>query len=297
MRDAVRAAARAAAQGDRPRAETLLDQLERWASDWPRLCAETSWRDGLTAEHYRLEEQMKALLPPYGASAQAIASVKASAQYRQMDARVTTLLRQMWAASPWNRRGTDALLSREMRLLENAMTQAARASATPEDRQAPREQWKRAVALLEQLLAYESRSRYIWKTYAGMMADQDEDLALGALVVAGRLLQRRGFDDERGDGLVDTDVDLLLRVADFEAMTRRLLPPNSQTRLDILQARARMLLGKNPAAQPPGARAPASDVLPAPTPETADLAQRPLPPPGRLEDGAGLWAPPASARR
>lgn len=301
----VEAAMRAGARGDVAQVDHLLSELKASARLWPRTSDHTREFARLRDQYSAVVGKMNALSPPSrtGAIDRSVLEARRSPEYRALDAESTELLRQMWAASPRRPAIALALLTEDMRALSVRSFFGRRQLPPALDELPLQERLYRIQTLLEQVLAYAPNEVPVWEAYSEVMADQDEELALGARVVAGQLERRlRSGVDSRdylntGNILLGSDVRL----------GAIMMSRGSRERSRILEARASALLGPaadkvsegtsddaggDTAASPGGMAEPGLQVVSVTSPSDEPDAERALPPRGTLADGTGLWVPP-----
>jgi len=301
----VEAAMRAGARGDLAEVDHLLSELKTSAQLWPRASDHAREYARLRDQYSAVVDKMNALSPPSrnGATDRSVLEARRSPEYKALDAESTELLRQMWAASPRRPAIALALLTEDMKALSMRSLFGRRQLPSVLDELPLQERVYRIQTLLDQVLAYAPNEASVWKAYSDVMADQDEELALGARVVAGQLERRlRSGVDERD--YLNTGYILLGSDVRLAAI---MISSGSRERSRILEARARVLLGPVADKADHGARDDASNdtaASPGPTEEPGvpvvsvmplvdePGAERALPPRGTLADGTGLWVPP-----
>ncbi|MDR2837991.1 MAG: TonB family protein [Azonexus sp.] len=263
MREKLIEAARAGARGDLPRVDALLGELRAAAVEAPHVFVDDRKRARLESRYDTLIGKM-AVLTPRGISNEEWTEAVKSEQYQKMQAESTGLLRTLWDGERRPKIGAS-LLTNELRslLLKFSPIDAITAKETL---QALREHLWRIRTLQEQVLVYAPLESALWQAYGGMLVDQDEELALGALVVA-----------ERAEAQPRNDTVVLYRALKV-MITATPLARFSEDRAAILKSRANVLGG---------------DVV---SEIAAEQADQILPPVRKLKDGAGLWGkPPESA--
>lgn len=240
--------ARAAARGNVAVVDEKLNQLQDWAHSRQRAA---SWTD---------RDRHEAARQQFGRStmdAQTAAERKASSEER------IALLTTMWDAVPDVDTGGVQRLLLELIGLNHAL-RARMADSVDADEPALSidDQVRGILTLQEALLSYKPSYPALWDSYAAVVVDVDEELALGALLVAARLKQGEREGSPRSEPL-DLQGRLLARDLSLQAIW---LPESSRKRLEILQARAEVLqLPRRGAAgdDANGARRTSEQVLPA----------------------------------
>ncbi|MDR2189557.1 MAG: energy transducer TonB [Azonexus sp.] len=289
MRKKLHETMRTAARGNMRRTDVLLDELRVSSRNWPRRTEDSTRFENLRAKYDPLAQKQEALLPDR-AQTWARRLAMNSEEYQRMEAESIELLRQMWAASPEQPGIGMLLLVKDLRsLVVSGGFWPRRRAVSGEALESLRQRLRQIHAQQEQLLVYAPLEESLWETYGKTLVDQDEELALGAQVIAGRIEERRSSGDY-GYGLNSYP----MLSSNLKIVSSLLLgnkENNSQARADILEARAKQLLA------PPSGNVLLSENLSEKAPvilsqESAALAEQAMPPAGRLEDGTGLWMPP-----
>lgn len=296
---------RAGARGDVAQVDHLLNELKASARLWPRSTDHADEFARLRDQYSAVADKMSALSPRSrtGPIDRSALEARRSPEYKALDAEATELLRQMWVASPRRPAIALALLIDDMRALSARSLLGERPLRTASDELPLQERLYRIQSLLEQVLAYAPSEASVWKAYSEVMVDQDEELALGARVVAGQLEQRLRSGVDTRDYL-NTGNILLASDVRLGAM---LMSRDAGGRSQILEARAQALLGPNAdkaadgesndagrdtAASPGGMAEPGVPMVSVMPSSSKPNAEQALPPPGTLADGTGLWVPP-----
>lgn len=253
VRDRVHDIARAAARGDHRRADDLLAELRQWPTQRPR--AEED-----RAEYERLNEAFRATF----------AEARRGEGRGELYAERKALLQQMQQAWPSSSSAGIRLLNDSIQRLyfSMRMTQGVR----DRSRGHTLEAWLVDIhAQQETLMAYAPAMPALWNSYAVMMVDTDEELALGALVTAKRLEQQEAMQSSKG-GYTGMQAPQF-GVHDLTTASR-LAQGASQTRWEITEARAQALTDRAGGA-------------------TATQQDEPaMPPAGRVAQGKGLAGAP-----
>ncbi|WP_262071864.1 TonB family protein [Stenotrophomonas sp. Marseille-Q5258] len=292
----VQETARAAARGDRQGADALLEELHRWARNPPRVAEDAAAYERLRLAYNDTVEALGKLnvggRDARGRRVPAPAPDPASAeQIQTLEARQVELLEQMWDQSASNINVPLRLMAIDLRTLAVSRWLGRDAAVDAESDAAMERRLWRVHALQEVLFAYAPMDRRLWEAYAATVLDKDEELSLGALVIAGML---EGRERMVGADAGAFDVNTLMLGSDVLTMST-LAGSGSSTRRDILASRAALLIG-TPAADPAPAQGPdavprAERVIEVPTGRTPrhDVhAERAMPPAGLLIERTGL---------
>lgn len=302
--------ARAAARGDRVRAEALLDELELWARNGPTLIEYRGEYERLREEYNQTVQLLaaqagrrpltRARLPTDNGED---VRVLTADEIRETELKQVELLQQMWKASPSSTIVPMRLLAIDLKALAITSRWSAPAPLQGDGAAALEDQLRRIHATQEVLFAYAPVTERLWTAYASTMVDTDEELALGALVIAGMVERRQKADTSDAASF---DVNAMLLGSDV-LMLSHLLSATSEARMAILRARASLLSGAEEepvngtataaltsagaASAAPvvaGSIVPPPEAPTAPSRESAMEAQRALPPAGLLVERKGL---------
>lgn len=244
--------ARTAARGDLRRADTLLEELKLWPRRRPR-----SQDRGLEYQH---------LWDEYRATFDSTTSGKPVPA--EVGEKRRELLQRLWEASPSNSGVGIHLLLNEMTSLHFRTWRHGGDDISPDQAEELERDLHDIHALQQTLFAYEPAMPELWNTYAATIIDSDEELALGALVVAERL-------KSADSGLSGYDTQRMLLRSDLRVITS-LLTQHSGRRLEIIEARAGRLnagRGSEPAAGEDAGNS---------------VSEQVMPPAGKLVMGKGL---------
>jgi TonB family protein len=307
MLNKVHETARAAARGDLPRTQALMQELDLWARNGPALREDRTEYERLRAAY---NETIETLAARSGRRTQRAAGLASDAgamverltaeEAREVELKQIELLQQMWKLSPSSTSVAMRLLATDLQELAIRSRWSPRKPFDREGDAALEERLWRVHGTQEVLFAYAPLEERLWNAYASTMVDTDEELALGALVIAG-LIDRS--DKTASADPARFDVNTLLLGSDV-FMLSTLLASASEDRMEILKARATLLLGdddrqakagKGEAQDTTGTAAdPAGPVVSEPSPpatskaDTVRQAQRAMPPAGMLVDRKGL---------
>jgi len=307
MLNKVHETARAAARGDLPRTQALMQELDLWARNGPALREDRTEYERLRAAY---NETIETLAARSGRRTQRTAGLASDAgamverltaeEAREVELKQIELLQQMWKLSPSSTSVAMRLLATDLQELAIRSRWSPRKPFDREGDAALEERLWRVHGTQEVLFAYAPLEERLWNAYASTMVDTDEELALGALVIVG-LIDRS--DKTASADPARFDVNTLLLGSDV-FMLSTLLASASEDRMEILKARATLLLGdddrqakagKGEAQDTTGTAAdPAGPVVSEPSPpatskaDTVRQAQRAMPPAGMLVDRKGL---------
>ncbi|MNB73534.1 Gram-negative bacterial tonB protein [compost metagenome] len=307
MLNKVHETARAAARGDLQRTQTLMQELDLWARNGPALREDRTEYERLRAAY---NETIETLAARSGRRTQRTGGLASDAgamvdrltaeEARELELKQIELLQQMWKVSPSSTTVAMRLLATDLQELAIRSRWSPRKPFDREGDAALEERLWRVHGTQEVLFAYAPLEERLWNAYASTMVDTDEELALGALVIAGLI--------DRGDKVASADparfdVNTLLLGSDV-FMLSTLLASASEDRMEILKARATLLLGDDDRQPKAGkgetpdttgtAAGPAGPVVSEPSPpatskaDVARQAQRAMPPAGMLVDRKGL---------
>ncbi|MEG0184587.1 MAG: energy transducer TonB [Stenotrophomonas sp.] len=298
--------ARAAARGDLKRAEALLQDLDLWSRNGPTLREDRGEYERLREAYNETVETLAAqsgrrTLKQGGLATDPGALVVAPLSpedKRALELKQVELLQGMWKQSPSSTRVAMRLLALDLQSLAVGSRWSTRRPFDRDGDAALEERLWRIHGTQEVLFAYAPLQERLWNAYASTMVDKDEELALGALVVAG-LIERR--EKTTPADPLRFDMNTMLLGSDVY-MLSSLLASASEARMEILNARATLLLGDGDrggqatgdAAVATGDAEPAGTVVSVPSPpqvshaDIAAQAARAMPPAGLLVDRKGL---------
>lgn len=250
----VHALARAAARQDQQRVDAGLDELQLWARRGVRVGGD---REAFNAARDRFN---------------ATFDMPAGRETKQMLSRQRhAALKSMWQAVPDVDIAGRRVLLQDMAVLAFALRlKAERGSAedaASDDDGLLEEKLIDLIRLQEAILGYAPKSAEFWSSYAATIVDADEEVALGALLLADQLRRSAGSG---GSAMTMSISDEMLFQSDMRISTR-LLPDRSGLRLDLLKARAATIIGntasasgESSAAAEEGKTSSPEQVLPAP---------------------------------
>jgi len=268
--DRVDEIARFAARGDLERADALLDELELWSRGRPRFGGNAALQDQLIDEYAATFDE----------------NPEAESSPGRLQVERLELLRKIWDLSPSNSTVGMRLMMTDMAILSFEIWRSGGTRDAEVEGQL--EQRLRELHIFQRaLFGYEPMEAELWKSYAATTVDNDEELALGAFVVAEQL--RRS-----GKGVVALSGQRMLLESDLRVSTG-LLTSKSKPRVEIIRARAGRLVSEQaskatsmqPASPPAGSEEGSAGE--APSPEQA------MPPAGWLTADEGLALSPAPA--
>lgn len=223
----VHALARAAARGDQQRVDAGLEELQRWARRGVRIGGD---REAFNAARERFNATFD--MPAGRAKRDKLGRLRHEA------------LRAMWQAVPEVDVAGRRVLVQDLAVFAFALR--LRAERSPTEDEDPREgellddKLIELVRLQEAILGYAPRSAEFWSIYAATIVDADEEVALGALLIADQLRRSAGS----GYSAMTMSIsDEMLFQSDMRVSTG-LLPEASIARLGILKARAAAMVGK-----------------------------------------------------
>ncbi|MGA6183256.1 TonB family protein [Stenotrophomonas sp. NPDC077421] len=289
----VQETARAAARGDRQGADALLEELHLWSRNPPRVAEDAAAYERLREAYNETVDALRKANPgPREARGTRMPDPATAEQIRTLEARQVVLLEQMWEQSASSITVALRLMTLDLRTLAVTQWLGRDATADAESDAAMERRLWRVQALQEVLFAYAPMDRRLWEAYAATVVDKDEELSLGALVIAGRL---EGRDRKVGADTGAFDVNALVLGSDVLTLST-IAGSGSATRRDILEARAALLVGKpadDPASAGQGRDAAPGDErvmeVPAQRAPRHDVqAERAMPPAGLLIERAGL---------
>lgn len=308
MLNKVHETARAAARGDLQRAEALMQELDLWGNNPPSLREDRGEYERLREAYNQTVESLAArsgrrTLKQGGLAtdAGAVLAPLPPEEKRELELKQVELLQEMWKHTPSSTNVPLRLLALDLQALAIGSRWSPRKAFDRDGDAALEERLWRIHATQEVLFAYAPQEERLWNAYGATMVDKDEELALGALVVAG-LIERRDASASADPGRFD--VSNLLLGSDVY-MLSSLLSSASNVRMDILKARAALLLGDDDR-KATGTAAAASAIIDATSADEAGVvvaepsppgvskadvikqAERAMPPAGLLVDRKGL---------
>jgi len=256
--------ARAAARGNQQLADEAMEDLQRWAGRRQRLPGRDQKLDYEVAKD-RFYATLNGTADPAG-----------SAELRRERG---AAVEAMWAAVPDVTLAGVQLLIHRLAGLNSSMRMQAVSAKSASTADALNTQLDEIVSLQEALLGYQPAMPELWESYASMVVDSDEELALGALATAEKLVRHRGAVGAQ-PGLIQASQRMIRKDLEFHAS---LLPESSMARLAILKARVSMLSTKpvGPGTQHVGSGS---------TARSAEIAEQALPEARRVLSGRGLRA-------
>ncbi|WP_313172967.1 TonB family protein [Stenotrophomonas sp.] len=261
----VHALARAAARQDQLGVDAGLEELQRWARSGVRIGGD---REAFNAARDRFNATFDI---PEGRETKGKLSRERHAA-----------LRAMWQAVPEVDIAGRRVLVQEMTVLAFALRLKAERGtaqdATADDDGVLDEKLIELIRLQEAILGYAPRSAEFWSSYAATIVDADEEVALGALLIADQL--RRSAASGRSAMRMSISDEMLFQ-SDMRIGTS-LLPRASVARLSVLEARAAAINGTT---------APVDGDTPTEAGEAAS-AEQALPAPQFVHTGKGLLPSP-----
>ena len=228
----VHALARAAARQDQQRVDAGLDELQLWARRGARIEVDRAAYD---AARDRFNATFD--LPDTGQEKAKLSRQRHAA------------LEAMWQAVPDVDTAGRRVLVQDLAMLAFALRlQSARGpeeDGESSDEELLDDRFIELIRLQEAILAYAPTAPEFWASYASTIVDADEEVALGALLLADQL--RRAVRSGRSTRFTSI-TDEMLYHSDMRISTR-LLPDASLARLDILKARAVAIIGNTASAE------------------------------------------------
>ena len=263
----VHALARAAARQDQQRVDAGLEELQLWARRGVRIEVD---RAAFDAARDRFNATFD--LPDTGQEKAKLSQQRHAA------------LEAMWQAVPDVDTAGRRVLVQELAMLAFALRlQSARGpkeDGESSDEELLDDRFIELIRLQEAILAYAPTAPEFWASYASTIVDADEEVALGALLLADQL--RRAVRSGRSARFTSI-TDEMLYHSDMRISTR-LLPDASLARLDILKARAVAIIGNTASASvedsalaEEGNKSSPEQVLPAPQLVSTGKGLLPLP--------------------